>query len=89
IVQAVRGDAAWWVSAVSFPAAILAVGLAMGRVFGRAVRLGGRTDPPDVQSELARSICRRPPHLPGVDVLAAGGSTGRRLSEELRDAQSR
>ena len=57
-VQAVRGDAAWWVSAVSFPAALLAVGLAMGRVFGRAVRLGTRADPADVQSDLARSICR-------------------------------
>jgi hypothetical protein len=58
IVQVVSGDAAWWPSAVSFSAALLAVGLAMGRVFGRAVRLGGRTDATDVQSDLARSICR-------------------------------
>lgn len=58
IVQAVSGDAAWWVSAVSLPAALLAVGLAVGRVFGRAVRLGARADPADVQSDLARSICR-------------------------------
>ena len=58
IAQAVRADAGWWVSATSFPAAFLAVGLAMGRVFGRARRLGSRTDPPDVQSDLARSICR-------------------------------
>jgi hypothetical protein len=58
LVQAVKGDAAWWVSAVSMPAAILAVGLAVGRVFGRARRLGTRTEPADVQSDLARSICR-------------------------------
>jgi L-asparagine transporter-like permease len=58
IVQAVRGDAPVWVSAVSFPMAILAVGLAMVRVFGAARRLGTRADPPGVQTSLARGICR-------------------------------
>jgi hypothetical protein len=56
--QAVDGSAAGWVSAVSLPAAVLAIGLAILRVFGRARRLGARADPPDVQSRLARSICR-------------------------------
>ena len=56
--QAVDGAAPGWVSAVSLPAAVLAIGLAILRVFGRARRLGARSDPPDVQSRLARSICR-------------------------------
>ena len=56
--QAADGSAAGWVSAVSLPAAVLAIGLAIVRVFGRARRLGARADPPDVQSRLARSICR-------------------------------
>ncbi len=58
IAQAAGGGTAWWVSAVSFPAAFLAVGLAMGRVLGRARRLGTRTGSLSVQSDLARSICR-------------------------------
>ena len=56
--QAADGSAPGWVSAVSLPAAVLAIGVATLRVFGRARRLGARSDPPDVQSRLARSICR-------------------------------
>jgi hypothetical protein len=58
IARAVRGDAPLWVSAVSLPAAALAIGLAIARVFGAARRLGARLDPPAVQSALARRICR-------------------------------
>jgi hypothetical protein len=58
VVQAATSDAPVWVSAASIPAAALAIGLAMGRVFGRARRLGAHTDPPAVRSALARSICR-------------------------------
>jgi hypothetical protein len=56
VVQAVRGDDPSWVSVVSIPAAFLAIGLAAARIFGRARRLGARTDPPAVQSELAQKI---------------------------------
>lgn len=56
--QAARGDVPAWVSAVSLSAAALAIGLAVGRVFGAARRLGSRLDPPDVRSALARRIFR-------------------------------
>jgi len=55
-MQAARGDAPVWVSTVSLTAAAVAIGLAMVRVFGAARRLGARTDPPHVQSDLARGI---------------------------------
>ena len=58
VVQAINGGAPTWVSVISIPAAIFAIGLAMVRVFPRAKRLGGRTDPLFVRSRLARSICR-------------------------------
>jgi hypothetical protein len=58
VARAARGDASLWVSAVSLPAALLATGLAIGRIFGAARRLGARLDPPAVQSALARRICR-------------------------------
>jgi hypothetical protein len=58
IARAARGDAPVWASAVSLPAAVLAIGLAVARVFGAARRLGARLDPPAVQGALARRICR-------------------------------
>ena len=58
VVQAVSGDLPLLVSAVSIPAGLLAIGLAVLRVFGRARRLGSRKDPSAVQSELALSIFR-------------------------------
>jgi hypothetical protein len=58
IVQAVRGDAPAWVSVVSIAAALVGVGLAGFRVFRRARRLGWRTDPADVRSQMARGILR-------------------------------
>ena len=58
VVQAVSGDSPLWVSAVSLPAGLLAIGLAVLRVFGRARRLGAGLDPPAVQSSLARTIFR-------------------------------
>jgi hypothetical protein len=56
--QAVDGNAPAWVSVVSIPPALLATGLALVRVFGRARRLGAGTDPRAHQSVLARSIFR-------------------------------
>jgi transcriptional regulator of acetoin/glycerol metabolism len=58
VVQAVTADVAVWVSAVSIAAAAAAIGLAMARVFPRAVRLGERSQPQTEQSEIARSIFR-------------------------------
>jgi len=58
VVQIASGDTPLWVSTVSIPAGLLAIGLAVLRVFGRARRLGRRKDPPAVQSELAWSIFR-------------------------------
>jgi hypothetical protein len=58
VAQAASREVAGWVSAVSLSAGVLAIGLAAGRVFGRARRLGARADQPAVQSALARSILR-------------------------------
>ncbi|MEX0682309.1 MAG: hypothetical protein WD904_00345 [Dehalococcoidia bacterium] len=66
--QAVDGDAPTGVSVASAPLALVAVGLAVGRVFGRARRLGARGDSPAVQTELARSIFRD--HLICVSAMA-------------------
>ena len=55
-VQAARSDAPVWVSAVSLPAATLAIGLGALRTFGAARRIGSRRDPPDTQLRLARGI---------------------------------
>jgi hypothetical protein len=56
IVQVIAGDEPAWVSIVSIPAALLGIGFAAARIFAQARRLGTRSDPPDVQSDLARSI---------------------------------
>jgi hypothetical protein len=56
VVQAIWSDESWWVSVISIPAALLGIGLAGARIFPNARRLGGRTDPSAVQSELARDI---------------------------------
>ena len=69
VAQAGRGDTAIWVSALSLPAAVFAIGLAVGRVFGAARRLGARTDPPDAQSRLARRIFRD--HLVCITAMVA------------------
>jgi hypothetical protein len=58
LVQAVRGCVPAWVSVVSIAAALLGMGLAIGRVFGRARRFGRQDDSREAQSALARSIFR-------------------------------
>ncbi len=58
VVQAATADVAVWISAVSIVAAAAAIGLAMARVFPRAVRLGARSQPQTEQGEIARSIFR-------------------------------
>jgi hypothetical protein len=56
VVQAGRGDAATWVSIVSIPLAVVAVGLGATDAFRAARRLGARTDSPGEQTRLARRI---------------------------------
>jgi len=58
IVQIARGDAPRWVGWASLALAGSAIGLAAVRTVPNAVRLGGRSDQVEVQSRLARSICR-------------------------------
>lgn len=58
VAQAVSCNAPVWVSAVSLPAGLLAISLAVLSVFGRARRLGARTDSLALQSGLARRILR-------------------------------
>jgi len=58
-VQLVRDDSPRWVSAVSVVTGVVPIGLAAARTVPGAVRLGGRGDPPAVQSRLARGILRQ------------------------------
>jgi hypothetical protein len=58
IIQLTRDDSPNWVSWASLVLVGAAVGLAVAHTFRAAVRLGRRTDPPEVQSALARSILR-------------------------------
>jgi hypothetical protein len=57
-LQIAEGDAAPWVGWTSLVLAGSAVLLAAGHTFRSATRLGARTDAVEVQSRLARSICR-------------------------------
>jgi hypothetical protein len=58
IVELVRGDDPAWVAWASLVLAAGAVGLARARTVPNAARLGRRSDPPEHQSTLARSIYR-------------------------------
>jgi hypothetical protein len=57
-VEIASGDVSPWVAWVSLALAGAAVALAAAHTFPSAVRLGARTDPVELQSRLARSICR-------------------------------
>jgi len=54
--QAVDGDTPVWASVVSLIGAGASIALARVRVVPNAVRLGARTDSPDVRTRLARSV---------------------------------
>jgi hypothetical protein len=58
VVQIAAGDSPRWVAWASLALAGSAVAVAGAHTVPRAVRLGARVDAPDVQSRLARSICR-------------------------------
>jgi hypothetical protein len=57
LVELVRGPARW-TGALSLLLLLPPLGLAQLRIFPAAVRLGARGDPRDVQTRLARAICR-------------------------------
>jgi len=58
VVQIAGDDAPAWVAWASLALAGSAIALAAAHTFPSAVRLGARTDPVEVQSRIARSICR-------------------------------
>ena len=69
IVQIARGDRPRWVGWVGLVLVLAPVLLAGARTVPRAMRLGARTDPTEVQYALARSICRD--HLLCATAIAA------------------
>jgi hypothetical protein len=69
IVEIADGDAPAWVGWTSLGLAGGAIALAAARTVPSAVRLGARSDPPAVQSRLARSILRE--HLACFAAIAA------------------
>ncbi len=58
VVQLARADAPAWVGWTSLALAAAPIALAGAHTVPAAVRLGQRRDPAEVQSALARSICR-------------------------------
>jgi hypothetical protein len=58
IAEIAAREYAAWVGWGSLALTLAAVGLAALHTVPSAVRLGGRADSPERQSELARSICR-------------------------------
>jgi hypothetical protein len=68
-VQIAGGDAPRWAGWASLALVGSAILLAAGHTVPSAVRLGARTDTIDVQSRLARSICRD--HLICLAVIAS------------------
>jgi hypothetical protein len=57
-IQIAEADDPAWAAWTSLLLAVSAIGLAAAHTVPSAARLGARTDPPDVQSRLARSILR-------------------------------
>ncbi len=69
VLEITKGDGGDWAPWASLALAAGAIGLAGARIVPRAVRLGGRADPPGEQSELARSIFRE--HVACFAAIAA------------------
>ena len=58
VIEIARGADAWWTGWGSLAAAAGAIGLAAVRVVRDAKRLGRADDPPQIQTQLARSVLR-------------------------------
>jgi len=69
VAEIARDDVPAWVGWASLALAGAAVVLAGAHTVGAAVRLGSRRDPPEVQSQLARSVLRD--HLLCFPAIAA------------------
>jgi hypothetical protein len=69
VAQIAAGDDPEWVAWASLALAGTAIGLAVAHTFPNARRIGARADGPDVQSRLARSVCRD--HLLCFPAIAA------------------
>ena len=59
VVEIAAGQGPVWVGWVSLVLAAAPIGVAGARTVPSAVRLGSRADPPALQGELARAICRQ------------------------------
>ena len=68
-VQIAQDDVDDWVGWTSLALVVPPIALALSHTFPSSVRLGGRADPHDQQSRLARSICRD--HLLCLAAIAA------------------
>ena len=69
VVEIAKGEYPAWVGWASLALALTAIALTAARTVPSAVRLGGRTDTAEVQSGLARAICRD--HLICILAIAA------------------
>jgi hypothetical protein len=69
VVELANGDAPAWTGWASLSLAAGAIGIAAAHTVPAAVRLGARTDPPAVQTRLARGILRD--HIACVAAIAA------------------
>lgn len=69
VVQIARDESPSWPAWVSLPLVVVAIGLAGGNTVPAAVRLGGRRDPVETQTVLARAILRD--HLICLAAIAA------------------
>jgi hypothetical protein len=69
VVQIAKGHDPAWVGWVSLVLAVSGIAIAVTHTFSAAARLGARGDPPEVQTRIARSICRD--HLICFPLIAA------------------
>jgi hypothetical protein len=69
VIQITRDDSPRWVAWASLGLAGSAISLAAARTVPSAQRLGARTDAVDIQSRLARSVCRD--HIGCLAAIAA------------------
>ena len=58
VAEIVEGVQPWWIGWVSLAVVVSGVGSTLRRTVPNARRLGGARDTPEMQSTLARGICR-------------------------------
>ena len=80
VVEIIDGSYPWWIGWLSLAAAASAVTLTFARTIRTAVRLGHATDPLDVQTHCARTICRDHVFCLGAMSVVAGLQLAARLA---------